>query len=94
MKLRMIAANLVFWLNVGSAFAAFAAAVFWLRSASPLPPMNSYFGGVPTTDPFFVALQESCRLSGWAALCAGISAFFFGMATLLSRLAFLNFVRG
>ena len=90
----MIVANSVFWLNPGSALAAIAAAVFWARSATPLPPMLSYFGGAPTNDPFFVALQESARMNSHAAICAAISAFLFALATISGRLTVINWVRG
>ena len=90
----MIIAGSVFWLNLASALAAIAAAVFWARSATPLPPMLSYFGGVPATDPFFIALQESARMNSHAAICAAISAALFATATIAGRFTVINWVRG
>lgn len=83
----------IFWLNVVSALAALAAAVFWSMSASPLPPMKTYWGGAPAGDPFFAALQESAKLSGRAAVCAAVSAACFGTATLLERLTVVTVLR-
>ena len=87
-------ASLIVPLNIASALAAFAAAAFWWLSASPLPPMVSYWGGAPADDPFFIALQESARLNGRAALCAAISAVLFGVATLIQRQTVATWLRG
>jgi hypothetical protein len=75
----------LFVLDGAQALAAFAAAIFWFLSASSPPPMKSYFGGAPADDPFFVALQESARLNGYAALCAAVAAVLFGIVTLVRR---------
>jgi hypothetical protein len=88
------AASWVSWLNIASALAAFAASIFWLLSATPLPPMNSYYGGVPADDPFFIALQASARLSSRAAQCAALSAFLFAAATILQRLKIASWLSG
>lgn len=63
------------WLDLGTALFAFAAAAFWFFSAfENLPPMLSYWGGTPQTDPFYVAMQISVRMNMWAAVLSGLSA--------------------
>ena len=70
-------------INLASALAAGAAAVFWLRSAlHRLPPMDSSFGGPPPNDPFFAALQAGVRLNRNAAACACAAALLQAVAAL------------
>jgi hypothetical protein len=72
-------------LNFTSAGSAFAAAVFWYLSArNKLPPMGSYWDGVPDNDPFFVAIQAGVELNRWAAGFAAVSALCAGLAALAS----------
>jgi hypothetical protein len=71
-------------LEIFSAVAAFGAAVFWFISAAgDLPPMASYFGAAPPTDPLYVAQQQGVRMNRWAASFAGASALSMAVATLL-----------
>ena len=71
-------------LELLSAAAAIAAAVFWfLSAAGDLPPMLTYWNAAPPTDPLYVALQQGVRMNRIAAGCAGLSALSMAAATLL-----------
>jgi hypothetical protein len=55
--------------EICAASLALVAAVFWFRSASgTLPPMLTYWGGAPPSDPFWQAVKFSAAMNGWAAL--------------------------
>jgi hypothetical protein len=63
------------WLNIAAALFAFAAAVFWFLSAyGKLPPIVSYWGQAPPTDPFYKAIKFSAAMNRWAAGLSGLSA--------------------
>lgn len=62
-------------LNYVSAATALVAAVFWLLSSwNKLPPPVAYFGPLPSSDPFFAAIQKGILLNRIAAFFAAISA--------------------
>jgi hypothetical protein len=76
--------TLIFALNLISALTAFGAAVFWFISAAGrLPPMVTYAGFAPPTDPLHRALQSGVKMNRIAALFAGCSALTMAVATLL-----------
>ena len=76
--------ELIFAFNLVSAAAAICAAVFWfLSAAGRLPPIITYWGGAPPTDPLHAALQQGVRMSRIAAAFAGVSALAMATATLL-----------
>jgi hypothetical protein len=58
-----------------AAIFAFVAAVFWLLSAcGTLPPMLTYWGGAPASDPLYMAYKFSARMNTFAAALSGLSA--------------------
>jgi multisubunit Na+/H+ antiporter MnhC subunit len=63
------------FLDVAACVLAFVAAVFWFLSAyeSP-PPMVTYWGGAPLSDPLHQALVLSARMNTFAAAFSGLSA--------------------
>jgi hypothetical protein len=72
-------------LNVLSAITALVAAVCWYFSArTKLPEMKAYWDGVPSDDPFFVAVQKSVILNRWAAGFAAASAVCTALAIFVS----------
>ena len=74
-------------LDIGVALFAFAAAIYWFRSAyGDLPQMGSYWGSVPKDDPFFQAMQFAAEMNRKAALLSGFSAAFFGARIVVSRM--------
>jgi hypothetical protein len=67
-------------LDVGAALFALAAAVFWFLSAyGKLPPMITYWGGAPDSDPFYTAVKFSAQMNTWAAALSGLSALCMGI---------------
>jgi hypothetical protein len=70
-----------YWLDLGTALFALAAAVFWFLSAyGKLPPMpGMYWTQVPETDPFFRAIKFSAGMNKIAAFLIGLSALCAGM---------------
>ncbi len=63
------------WFEISFAVLALAAAGFWFASAyPPLPPMLTYWGFTPETDPFRQAIVFSAKMNGYAAICSGIGA--------------------
>jgi hypothetical protein len=63
------------WLDGVSALAAGAAAIFWFESATgELPPLVSYWGSAPSSDPLYQALVFSATMNRWAAIFAGAAA--------------------
>jgi len=67
--------RVVLWLNVASALAAFAAAVFWFMSAADgPPPLRPYFDAASATDPFVQWAVAGTKWNRLAALSAGLSA--------------------
>jgi hypothetical protein len=72
------------WLDVGAAVLAIAAAVFWFLSAyGKLPPIVTYWGQAPTSDPFYSAVKFSAEMNRWAALLSGLSASCMGLKLFL-----------
>jgi hypothetical protein len=70
------------WFDIGAVFA-LAAAIFWFLSAyGKLPPIVTYWGGAPESDPFYQALKFSARMNTIAAICSGCSATLFGVRLL------------
>lgn len=68
------------WFDIGAAVFAFAAAVFWFRSAyGPLPPITTYWNQTPSDDPFYVAVKFSAEMNWWAAGFSGLSALCMGV---------------
>jgi hypothetical protein len=61
-------------LNIISAVAAFAAAVFWFMSAASTPP----------NDPFRMAFERAVRFNRYAAILAGVSATALALSLLLA----------
>ena len=62
-------------MEIGAAFFAFLAAVFWfLSSYGKLPAMVDYWDSVPETDPFYLAVKFSAQMNKWAAIFSGLSA--------------------
>ena len=62
-------------LDIGAAFLALIAAVFWFISAyGKLPPIIEYWDSAPETDPFRQAVKFSARMNRWAAAFSGASA--------------------
>ena len=78
MPVHLTGMNIVVWLQTASAICAFVAAWFWFRSATGKAPETSYqnIGRLPRW------LNQAARYNRWAALFAGVSAVFAGMATL------------
>ena len=63
------------WIEITAAIFAFIAAVFWfLSAAGKLPPMVTYWGGTPDSDPFYQAVKFSAYMNMIAATASGISA--------------------
>ena len=62
------------YLDLATALFALAAAVFWFQASGTLPPMLSYWGAVPPTDPHRQAVARSARFNSIAALLSGLSA--------------------
>ena len=64
--------------GVGSGLFAIAAAGLWFWSASiKLPPQTAkllHADGSVARPPRDVAMERQSRISGWAAVCAGIAA--------------------
>jgi hypothetical protein len=62
-------------LQIGAAGLAFGAALFWFLSAyGELPPMLTYWGSAPPTDPFYATVRFSAHMNTIAALLSGASA--------------------
>jgi hypothetical protein len=62
-------------LDMATAIFAFIAAVFWfLSAAGRLPPLVSYWGQAPDTDPFYQAMKNSALMNTIASVCSGLSA--------------------
>jgi hypothetical protein len=63
------------WLDVTAALLALIAAAFWFRSAyRKLPPVVTYWGKTPESDPFYQAVRFSAVMNRWAAGFSGASA--------------------
>jgi hypothetical protein len=63
------------WLDILTAVFAVVAAGFWFASAAgALPPILSYWGGVPADDPFYSAIRFSAKMNAFAAVFSGVSA--------------------
>jgi hypothetical protein len=72
------------WLDISAALLAFAAAIFWFLSAyGKLPPMVTYWGSTPNSDPFFLAVKFSAVMNKWAAGFSGLSALCAGVRLLI-----------
>jgi hypothetical protein len=72
------------WLDIGAALFAIAAAVFWFTSAyGELPPIVTYWGQAPASDPFYSAVKFSAEMNRWAALLSGLSASCMGLKLFL-----------
>ena len=72
-------------LNIISAVAAFAAAVFWFMSAAKnSPPILNYWDSTPTNDPFRMAFERAVRFNRYAAILAGVSATALALSLLLA----------
>jgi hypothetical protein len=68
------------WLDISAACLALVAAVFWFLSAyGNLPPMITYWGSTPDTDPFYLAVKFSAVMNRWAAGFRGTSALCMGL---------------
>jgi hypothetical protein len=67
------------WLDIGAALFAIAAAIFWFVSASELPPLVTYWGQTPPSDPYVMAMKFSAVMNRWAALLTGLSALCMGV---------------
>jgi len=66
--------------DIGAAIFAFVAALFWfLSAAGKLPPMVTYWGETPDSDPFYQAVKFSAYMNVIAATASGISAALFGI---------------
>jgi len=62
-------------LDIGAAVFAIAAASFWFVSAyGELPPMVTYWGQAPASDPYYIAVKFSAEMNRWAAFLSGLSA--------------------
>jgi hypothetical protein len=67
-------------LDIGAAFCALGAAVFWFLSAyGKLPPMITYLGWTPDWDPFYSAIKFSATMNTCAAVLSGLSALCMGV---------------
>jgi hypothetical protein len=72
------------WLDILTAVFAVVAAGFWFASAAEaLPPMLSYWGGVPVNDPFYSAIRFSAKMNAFAAVFSGVSAVCMGISAIL-----------
>jgi hypothetical protein len=74
-----------FALSLISSIAAFGAAFFWFLSAASPPRMVAYWGGAPSSDPFYSSLYHSVLMNRYAAICAGISAVALGLSLVLQK---------
>jgi Na+/proline symporter len=74
------------WLDIIAAVFAFAAAVFWFLSAyGKLPPMITYWGSTPESDPYYQAVKFSALMNRWASGLSGASALCMGLKLLIDR---------
>jgi hypothetical protein len=72
---------------VGAAFAVTSAIFWWLSAYGKLPPMVTYWGGAPESDPFFQALKFSAQMNKWAAGFSGATALCAAASLFLRRLS-------
>jgi hypothetical protein len=62
-------------LGIVAATFAFIAAVFWfLSAAGQFPPIVTYWGQAPETDPLYQVLKFSARMNMVASVFSGLSA--------------------
>jgi hypothetical protein len=69
------------WFEIIAATLAIGAAIFWFLSAyGGVPQMQSYWGTVPSTDPFYAAMRFSAYMNTAASVLSGLSAFCLGVS--------------
>lgn len=68
------------WLDISAAGFALVAAFFWFFSAwGTLPPMVTYWGSTPESDPYRQAVKFSAKMNTLASVFSGASALCMGL---------------
>ena len=81
---QQLGGKMKFYLDIGAALFAFAAATFWFLSAyGKLPPIVTYWDQAPNNDPFYLAVKFAANMNRWAAGFSGMSALCLGIRVLL-----------